>query len=159
MRKKLTQQDNCYTPKYLVDLFGSFDYDPATTKEQAEYLNIKNYDSIETNSLTKEWNYKKIWLNPPFSNKFEFLEKSVNEYKKYKNDIYILFPIESMTTRSWSNIMANIKFKMYIPDYRIGFIVNGKQFNAGAFGIVIIKFQENYDIELIYKDKILGDKE
>ena len=90
MRKKLTQQDNCYTPKYLVDIFGSFDYDPATTKEQAEYLGIKNFDTIETNSLTKEWNYKKIWLNPPFSNKFEFLDKAVNEYKKYKNDIYII---------------------------------------------------------------------
>lgn len=55
--------------------------------------------------------------------------------------------------------MDNIKFKMYIPDYRIGFIVNGKQFKAGAFGIVILKFQENYDIEILYKNKILGDKE
>lgn len=36
MRKLLTEQDNCYTPKYLVDYFGHFDYDPATTKAQAE---------------------------------------------------------------------------------------------------------------------------
>ena len=39
MCKAMTQQDSCYTPKYFVDMFGSFDYDPATTKEQAEYLN------------------------------------------------------------------------------------------------------------------------
>ena len=32
MRKILTEQDNCYTPKYIVDYFGSFDYDPATTE-------------------------------------------------------------------------------------------------------------------------------
>ena len=43
MRKKLTEQDNCYTPKYLVDYFGRFDYDPATTKEQAEYLYKTRY--------------------------------------------------------------------------------------------------------------------
>ena len=75
MRKKLTEQDNCYTPKYLVDYFGRFDYDPATTKEQAEYLEITNYDTIETNGLCKEWNYYRIWINPPFTNKFEFLKK------------------------------------------------------------------------------------
>lgn len=89
MRKKLTEQDSCYTPKYFVNYFGSFDYDPATTKEQAEYLNINNYDTIETDGLTKEWNFKKIWLNPPFTKKFEFLEKAVKTYKKYNNDIYI----------------------------------------------------------------------
>ena len=152
MRKKLTEQDNCYTPKNIVDYFGTFDYDPATTKEQATYLNIKNYDTIETNGLISEWNYKKIWLNPPFSNKFKFLEKAVNEYKKYHNDIYMLFPIESMTTKKWSNIIGETKFKMFIPDYRIGFIVNNKHYLAGAFGVVILKFQDNYEIEILHKE-------
>lgn len=54
MRKKLTEQDNCYTPKYLVDYFGNFEYDPATTKEQAEYLDIKNYDTEESNCLIRD---------------------------------------------------------------------------------------------------------
>lgn len=151
MRKTLTEQDNCYTPKYLVEMFGNFDYDPATTKEQAEYLDIENYDTIETDGLSKEWNYKKIWINPPFSNKFEFLKKAVETYKKYNNDIYILFPIESMTTRKWSEAIDNCKFKMYIPDYRIGFIVNGKQYSSGAFGVVILKLQDSYDIELLIR--------
>ena len=88
MRKKLTEQDNCYTPKYFVDMFGEFDYDPATTKEQAEYLNISNYDTIETNGLIKEWNYNKVWCNPPFTSKFEFLQKAVESFKKYNNNIY-----------------------------------------------------------------------
>lgn len=29
-----------YTPKSLVDMFGEFDYDPATTAEQAKRLNF-----------------------------------------------------------------------------------------------------------------------
>ena len=32
-----------YTPKSLVDMFGKFDYDPATTAEQAKRLGIPNY--------------------------------------------------------------------------------------------------------------------
>lgn len=103
MRKKMTQQDNCYTPKYFVDIFGNFDYDPTTTSEQASYLNIINYDTEETNGLLKDWNYKKIWNNPPFTLKFEFLQKAVETYKKYHNEIYILFPIESMTTKNGMN--------------------------------------------------------
>ena len=149
MRKAMTQQDSCYTPKYFVDMFGSFDYDPATTKEQAEYLNIKNYDTIETDGLTKDWNYNKVWLNPPFTLKFEFLTKAVQEYKKNHNDIYILFPIESMTTKRWYESIGDCKFKMFIPSYRLGFIVNNKLYRSGAFGIVVLKLQDNFDIELI----------
>lgn len=156
MRKKLTEQDNCYTPNYLVDYFGNFEYDPATTKEQAEYLGIKNYDTIESNGLIKEWKYKKIWLNPPFTNKFEFLKKAVETYKKYHNEIYILFPIESMTTQKWYDVISDVKFKMYIPNYRIGFIVNNKLYNSGAFGIVILKLQEKMELELLDKKNLLG---
>ena len=152
MRKLLTEQDNCYTPKYLVDYFGEFDYDPATTKKQAEYLNINNYDTIESDGLSKEWNYRKIWINPPFSLKFEFLEKAIESYKKYNNEIYMLFPIESMTTKKWIDIVKDTKFKLYIPAYRIGFIVNNKLYNSGAFGVVILKFQNEYDIKLIDKN-------
>ena len=90
MRKALTEQDSCYTPKYFVNIFGSFDYDPATTEEQAKYLGINNYDTIETDGLIQDWNFKKIWINPPFTKKFDFLSKAVETYKKYKNDIYIV---------------------------------------------------------------------
>ena len=149
MRKLLTEQDSCYTPKYFVDFFGTFDYDPATTSEQAAYLNINNYDTEETDGLTKEWNYKKIWINPPFTIKFEFLKKAVETYKKYHNDIYILFPIESITTKKWYEAIEDVKFKMYIPDYRLGFIVNNKLYHSGAFGVVVLKLQDTFDIELI----------
>jgi len=149
MRKQLTQQDECYTPKYLVEYFGEFDYDPATTEEQAKYLGIENYDTIDTDGLIKEWNYNKIWINPPFSYKFEFLEKAVETYKKYRNDIYMLFPIESMTTKRFYEVIRGVRFKMFIPSYRIGFIVNKKLYRAGAFGIVVLNFKNDYEIELI----------
>lgn len=78
-----------YTPKYVVDYFGSFDYDPATTKEKSKELNILNYDTIETDGLSTDWSkYKRIWINPPFTNKYEFLKKAYETYK-INPDIYI----------------------------------------------------------------------
>lgn len=92
---------------------------------------------------------QKIWINPPFTLKFEFLQKAVETYKKYHNEIYMLFPIESTTTHKWYEIMKDTKFKIYIPCYRLGFIVDNKLYRAGAFGVVVLKFQDEYDIELI----------
>ena len=65
-----------------------------------------------------------------------------------------MFPIESMTTKKWYDTIKEIPFKMYLPNYRIGFIVDNKQYNSGAFGIVILHLQDKYDIEIIDKNKI-----
>ena len=96
-----------YTPKEFVDRFGKFDYDPATTKEKAEEFGVLNYDTIETDGLSKDWTkYKRIWINPPFTRKHEFLEKAFQTYREVKNEIYILFPIEFMTTIRFHNIVG-----------------------------------------------------
>lgn len=72
-----SSNDEYFTPKTLVDKFGKFDYDPATTKEKAEEMGIDDYDTIETDGLKSDWTkFKKIWINPPFTMKNEFLEKA-----------------------------------------------------------------------------------
>lgn len=66
-----------YTPAKLVNYFGEFDYDPATNENKAKEFGIKNYDSIETDGLKSDWSkYKRIWINPPFTLKKEFLIKA-----------------------------------------------------------------------------------
>ena len=76
-----------YTPKGVVRYFGEFDYDPATTKEKAQEFNISNFDTIETDGLKSDWSkYKKIWINPPFTDKHKCVEKA---YQTYKENPYI----------------------------------------------------------------------
>lgn len=84
------EKDNeYYTPKKVVDYFGKFDYDPATTKEKAKEFGIDNYDTIETDGLKQDWSkYKKILINPPFTDKHKFVEKAYETYRKNPN-IYI----------------------------------------------------------------------
>lgn len=104
---QFTKDNEYYTPKEFVFRFGVFDYDPATTKEKAEEFNVPNFDTIETDGLSKDWTeYKRIWINPPFTRKHEFLAKAWETYSKVKNEIYILFPIEFITTARFHNTVG-----------------------------------------------------
>lgn len=148
-----------YTPKNIVKYFGEFDYDPATTKEKAEEFGVKDYDTIETNGLTTDWSkYKKIWVNPPFSDKHLFVEKA---YKTYKENpyiyIYMLFPIEFLTTKRFQNVATG--GKIYIPNGRIPFESGlGKEGKSPAFGSVIVKIQDTWEVELLDLEQLNGQQ-
>jgi hypothetical protein len=129
-----------YTPKSLVDMFGGFDYDPATTAEQAKRLNIPNYDTIETDGLKADWTqYERIWINPPFNIKHLFWEKACETYDKCKNRIYFLCPIAFLTTKRFHDSLNKRELNVHIalPNGRIKFI-NGEAKKSPAFGSVIV---------------------
>ena len=144
-----TKDNEYYTPKYVVDYFGKFDYDPATNEEKAKEFNVKNYDTIESDGLTKDWTkYKNIWINPPFTIKHKFLEKAVETYNKVHNNIYILVPIEFLTTKRFHNLKC--KCKLFIPNGRIKFESGlGKQSKSPAFGSIVLKLDKENSIEYI----------
>lgn len=148
-KSDFTKDNEYYTPKKLVDYFGSFDYDPATTVAKATELGIPNFDTIETDGLKAEWGkYKRIWINPPFTHKHEFIKKAQQTYDTHRNDIYILFPIEFMTTKRFhDSVKAGT---LYIPSGRINFESGlGKQGKSPAFGSVVLKLADDWSIELI----------
>lgn len=149
-----SKDNEYYTPKYVVDYFGKFDYDPATTEEKAKDLNIPYYDTIDTDGLrkSKTWVlYNRIWCNPPFTIKHKFLEKAVETYKQNNNiEIYMLLPIEFLTTKRFYNITETICCKIFIPKGRIKFESGlNKESKSPAFGSVIIKLQNKWEIEMI----------
>ncbi len=149
---EFTKDNEYYTPKQVVDFFGQFDYDPATTKEKAKEFGITTYDTIETDGLKQDWTkYKKIWINPPFTEKHKFLEKAYKTYLEnpYIN-IYILFPIEFLTTKRFYEITKNVGGKLYIPGGRIPFESGlGKKGKSPAFGSIILKVQNKWEVEII----------
>ena len=146
-----TKDNEYYTPKEFVARFGHFDYDPATTKEKAEEFGLPHFDTIETNGLAQDWTlYKRIWINPPFTRKHEFLAKAWEAYQKVENEIYILFPIEFVTTARFHASVGG--GKLFIPNGRINFESGlGKKGKSPAFGSVVMKIQDYWEIELIKK--------
>lgn len=148
---QFTKDNEYYTPKEFVARFGVFDYDPATTKEKALEFGISKYDTIHTDGLSKDWSlYKRIWINPPFTRKHEFLQKAWQTYQEVKNEIYILFPIEFMTTARFHKSVGG--GLLYIPSGRICFESGlGKKGKSPAFGSVVMKLQDTWEIILIEK--------
>lgn len=146
-----TKDNEYYTPKTVVDYFGTFDYDPATVQAKAEEFGIKEYDTIETDGLSKDWTkYKKIWINPPFTEKHKFLEKAYETYSQVKNDIYILFPIGFLTTKRFTDVSKNMGGKLFIPNGRINFQSGiGKKGKSPAFGSIVMKIQDEWEVEFI----------
>ena len=143
---QFTKDNEYYTPREFVDRFGIQDYDPATTRDKAVDLNIPNYDTIETDGLSKDWaRYKRIWINPPFTHKHEFLAKAWQTYKQSNNDIYILFPIEFLTTQRFHNSCGG--GLIYIPNGRINFQSGlGKKGRSPAFGSVVMRLQDKWEM-------------
>ncbi len=149
---QFTKDNEYYTPKEFVARFGKFDYDPATTKEKAEEFGVLNYDTIETDGLNKDWTiYKRIWINPPFTRKHEFLEKAVQTFKKNwfpDQEIFILFPIEFLTTKRFHDIMSknDCYGRLYIPNGRINFESGlGKKGKSPAFGCVVMELVDLFE--------------
>jgi phage N-6-adenine-methyltransferase len=150
-----TKDNEYYTPKYVVDYFGEFDYDPATCPQKAKEFGIDNFDTIETDGLAQDWTkYKNIWINPPFTRKHEFIQKAQETYDIAKNNIYILFPIEFLTTNRFKQTCKSCK--VFIPNGRINFESGlGKKGKSPAFGSVVIKLQDINEVEYIQFDKTL----
>lgn len=134
------KKDEWFTPKEVVDFFGPFDYDPATTKELAEKFGIPYYDTIETDGLKREWNqFRKIWINPPFTRKFEFLQKAASVVEWSDTRIFFLLPIESMTTKRFHQIMTGVPYEMHLPNGRIKFESPDGGGSSPAFGSVVLE--------------------
>lgn len=149
---QFTNDNEYYTPKPFVDRFGKFDYDPATTKEKADEFGLINYDTIETDGLSKDWTkYKRIWINPPFTRKHEFIKKAWETFLQEKNEIYILFPIEFLTTKRFHEAVGG--GRLFIPNGRINFESGlGKKGKSPAFGSIVMKIQDKWDVEFISKN-------
>lgn len=143
-----------YTPKKLVEFFGKFDYDPATTPERAAYHSIPHFTSLPDNGLEKDWTvYRRIWINPPFSDKHHFWWKACQTYKLAHNEIFFLCPIEFLTTSRF--YQPDQPITLYLPEGRVKFehtATGGGVAKSPAFGSVIISPSPNNSIIKVPKE-------
>lgn len=76
----------------MVARYGEYDLDAAAADHNA--VCEKFYDE-KTNCLKRWWGKgKHVWLNPPYSNCYPFVEKAV-EQMEYDNQIDLLLPCDS----------------------------------------------------------------
>ena len=145
------KNDEYYTPLSVINKVtdGNIDYDPSTNDHKAKEFGVLNYDTIDTNGLTTDWiPHNRIWVNPPFTMKKDFIQKAVETVKANPDaTIWILVPIETLTTK-WFYAMVP-KYDLIIPNGRIKFEdPNNPQAKSPAFGSVIIVLGNHTNMQI-----------
>lgn len=150
----LNKDDEWYTPKYIVEYFGKFDYDPATTDAKAKEFGITNYDTIQTDGLKSDWcKYNRIWINPPFTHKREFLVKAWDTFSQTHNEIYVLLPIAFLTTKSFYSVIKG--GVLHLPNGRFSFEkASGTPATSPALGTFVLKLDDKWSVQLLNLESI-----
>ena len=122
----------CTPPKYVDAVKrvfgGEIELDPCSNKDSI--VNAKTeYRLPETDGLHQEWNFKTIYMNPPYGADRErgttikdWLSKCSYTHKVYESEIIALVPVATNTTH----------WKQFLYDTRLRFLVDGSTDNKGA---------------------------
>jgi hypothetical protein len=132
----------CTPAKYVEAIHKMFDnsigLDPCSNKESIVNADIE-YMLPKDDGLTKEWNFKTIYINPPYgadrirgTTIKNWLRKSAEAHKKYNAEILALIPVATNTTHWKYYIFGQASSICFLYDTRLKFIINGSTDNKGA---------------------------
>jgi hypothetical protein len=131
------------TPIVYVEAIDEFfnnklDLDPCSNeqslvKSQTKYMLPKN------DGLAESWNYKNIYVNPPYGrNKInktgikDWIKKCYNSFNNYDSEVIALIPVASNTSHWKSFIWNKATAICFLFDVRLKFSINGSTDNKGA---------------------------
>lgn len=155
----LTQEWN--TPPKYIDLIYKFfggvpNLDPCSNENSL--VNAEINWILPTNGLLEEWNYKTIYVNPPYGRNSDkttikdWIKKGYESYQKYNNELLYLIPVAT-NTRHWKDYIFGKSSICFLYDTRLKFYYNGLEVKKGApmscsmiyYGQNINKFKEIFN--------------
>ena len=110
---KSEERDDWSTPRSLISrleaVFGRFDLDVCASPKNRV---CEKFFDKDQNGLEQDWQGSLIWVNPPYSQKNEFIEKAHREAQK-GTKIIILFP--AFTETKWfSDLKAKSDWLLFL---------------------------------------------
>ena len=132
----------CTPPKYVdavKQVFGgSVDLDPCSNKwsiVEAKYaFALPNKDG-----LAEDWNYKTIYVNPPYGADRErkttikhWLYKCALAHKQYDSEVLALVPVAANTSHWKEYVWGRATTVCFLYDTRLKFLENGNGEGKGA---------------------------
>ncbi len=135
-------QDWCTPPKYVNAVKKMFDdeieLDPCSNKDAIVHAKTE-FLLPENNGLEKEWNYKTIYVNPPYgadrtrgTTIKNWLSKCTQSHKTYNSEIIALVPVATNTTHWKEFVFGEADAVCFLYDTRLRFLVKGSTENKGA---------------------------
>jgi phage N-6-adenine-methyltransferase len=114
MKTAVSVEWNTPTPlkEDLIQEFGRFDLDPATTEENP--MNAFAYFTIEEDGLLQPWNAKTVYVNPPYGRIIsKWIDKALNEFECGRCEKVVML-LPSRTCTRWFH-------RLYEGGYEIRF--------------------------------------
>jgi hypothetical protein len=153
-----TQSHHWGTPlKYInaVKQFfgGDIDLDPCSNEYSLVNANVE-YRLPQQDGLKEQWNYPKIYVNPPYGNDKErgttikhWLAKCVDAHEVYQSEVLALVPVASNTGHWKRSVWGKATAICFLYDTRLKFLENGEDKGKGApMSCAMVYWGDNYSL-------------
>jgi len=140
-------------PKYInliKEFFGNIDLDPCSNECSMVEANVKYI--LPVNGLRESWNYKTIFVNPPYGrNKedktslYDWIKKGVEAFES-GSEVLFLIPVATNTKHFKNLIFKKAEGICFLEDTRLKFWSDGIEDKKGApMACCIVYFGNKYE--------------
>jgi len=139
-RNNVIKKDYNTPPKYvnaIIDFFKEVDLDPCSNAYSM--IKAKNEFILPMDGLSREWNYKKIFVNPPYGRDCDkktsirdWISHGVVANEKFGSELLYLIPVATNTYHFKEIIFKKFSCICFLGDTRLKFYSNGKEYSKGA---------------------------
>lgn len=117
-----------------------FTLDPASTKENAK---CQRYYTIKEDGLNKTWGYENVFLNPPYSQNYKWIQKAYEEAKFNNATVAVLIPSRTDTKYFHDFCLdKEVVSDMFFVKGRLKF---NESKNTAPFPSVVVVFKNTLD--------------
>ena len=135
-------QEWCTPAKYVnaVTRFfdGEIELDPCSNPNSIVHAKVE-YMLPETDGLKQEWNFSKIYVNPPYGSDKErgttiknWLTKCCLTSETYNAQVVALVPVATNTSHWKQCVFGKASAICFLYDTRLRFLINGSEEHKGA---------------------------
>jgi len=112
--------------------FGKFTLDPCATNDNHK---TKKYYTLEDNGLAQDWEGETVFVNPPYRNLSEWVEKGYRESQKDDTKVVMLIPART-DTKYWHKYVMRASEIHFIK----GRLKFGDSKNSAPFPSAVVVF-------------------
>lgn len=135
-------QEWCTPAKYVnaVKKFfgGEIDLDPCSNEHAIVHANTE-FRLPQTDGLKEEWNFQRIYVNPPYGSDKQrgttiknWLAKCCLANEKYNAQVLALVPVATNTSHWKQCVFGKASAICFLYDTRLRFLINGSEEHKGA---------------------------
>jgi len=154
-RHSISDKKTWNTPPKFVELInkmlGDIILDPCSNDTSMIDAKIKYI--LPTDGLKESWNYKTLFVNPPYGRSvesktsiYDWIKKGVEAYENNNSEILYLIPVATNTKHFKDFIFKKAQGICFLNDTRLKFWSDGKEDKKGApMACCFVYFGDRYD--------------